>query len=106
MTEMTTKMARATATVSSTVNVELVVDLEEAMMSQGYEDDDTYSKKYKTASKDRTDSGAACAKQKNVRNKRENRRQWSMLKDSCNNRLRKGKNRCQNKPFWQRRRKQ
>ena len=69
--ETTMKTATATATVSSTVNMEPVVDLEEAMMSQGDEDDDTYSKKYKTTSKDRTDRGAACAKQKEECEKQE-----------------------------------
>ena len=53
-----TTTTMAMATVSSTVDRELTVDLEEAMMSQGNEDDDTYSKKYKTTSEDRTDRGA------------------------------------------------
>ena len=52
------------STVSSTVEVEPEVDLEEAMQSQGDDDDDGYGKKYKTTSEDRTDRGIARAKQK------------------------------------------
>ena len=74
---MATKTATATATVSSTVDVEPVVDLEEAMMSQGNEDDDTYSKKYKMTSEHRTDRGVAHAKQKEERERKE--REWKAM---------------------------
>ena len=60
-----------TSTISSTVEVEEEVDLEEAMHSQSYEDDEGYRKKYKTTSEDRTDRGAACAKQKEEHERKE-----------------------------------
>ena len=60
----------ATATVSSTMEGD-TVDLEEAMMSQGDDDDDGYGKKYRTTSKDRTDRSAVRAKQKEAREKQE-----------------------------------
>lgn len=63
-----------TAMVSSTMEIEPTVDLEETMMSQGDEDDDTYSKKYKTTSEDRTDRGAVRAKQKEVHERQERER--------------------------------
>ena len=63
-TSESTTTTMATAMVSSTMEGEPTVDLEEAMMSQGDDNDDTYSRKYKTMSEDRTDRGAACARQK------------------------------------------
>ena len=51
----------ATVTISSTTEGE-TVDLEEAMMSQGDDDDDTYGKKYRTTSEDRIDRSAAQSK--------------------------------------------
>ena len=60
----------ATATVSSTMEGD-TVDLEEAMMSQGDNDDDGYGKKYRTTSEDRTDRSAARAKQKEACEKQE-----------------------------------
>ena len=47
------------STISSTVEIEPEVDLEEAMHSQGDNDDDSYGKKYKTTSEHRTDRSAA-----------------------------------------------
>ena len=41
------------------------------MMSQGDEDDDTYGKKYRTTSEDRTDRSVAQAKQKEEHEKQE-----------------------------------
>ena len=52
------------AMVSSTIEIEQEVDLEAAMHSQGNDDDDTYGRKYKTTSEDRTDRGVARAKQR------------------------------------------
>ena len=60
----------ATATVSSTMEGD-TVDLEEAMMSQGDDDDDGYGKKYQTTFEDRTDRSAARAKQKEAHEKQE-----------------------------------
>ena len=60
----------ATAMVSSTTEGD-TVDLEEAMMSQGDDNNDGYGKKYRTTSKDRTDRSAARAKQKEAREKQE-----------------------------------
>ena len=70
-TSESTTTTTATAMVSSTMEGELTVDLEEAMMSQGDDNDDTYSRKYKTMSEDRTDRGAACARQKEEHEKQE-----------------------------------
>ena len=61
----------AVATVSSTVEIEQEVDLQAAMHSQGDDDDDTYGRKYKTMSKDRTDRGVAHAKQKEEHERQE-----------------------------------
>ena len=66
-----TTMTTAMAMVSSTMEIEPAVDLEEAMMSQGNEDDNAYSKKYKTTSEDRTDRGVARAKQKEEHERQE-----------------------------------
>ena len=60
----------ATAMVSSTMEGD-TVDLEEAMMSQGDDDNDRYGKKYQTTSKDKTDRSAARAKQKEAHEKQE-----------------------------------
>ena len=60
----------ATATVSSTMEVD-TVDLEEAMMSQGDDDNNGYGKKYRTTSEDRTDRSAVRAKQKQAHEKQE-----------------------------------
>ena len=60
----------ATATISSTMEGEMV-DLEEAMMSQGDDNDDRHSKKYRTTSEDRTDRSVARAKQKEEHKKQE-----------------------------------
>ena len=62
--DLAMKMTMALATVSSTVSGEPPIDLEAAMLSQGDDDDDAYTKKYKTTSEDRTDRGAARAKQR------------------------------------------
>ena len=52
----------AMVTVSSSMEAEQEVDLEEAMHSQGDEEEGYgYSKKYKTTSDDRTDRNAARA---------------------------------------------
>ena len=64
-------MSTATATVSSTVEAGEEVDLEEAMHSQGDEEESGYGKKYKTTSEDRTDRNAARAKQKEEREHQE-----------------------------------
>ena len=61
----------AMATVSSTVEAEQEVDLEEAMHSQGDEEESGYGKKYKTTSEDRTDRNAAMAKQREERERQE-----------------------------------
>ena len=63
----------ATATISSTTEGD-TVDLEEAMMSQGEDDDDRYGKKYRTTSEDRTDRSVARAKQKEAHEKQEQER--------------------------------
>ena len=47
------------------------VDLEEAMLSQGDDDDDFYGKKYRTTPEDRTDRSTARAKQKEDHEKQE-----------------------------------
>ena len=47
------------------------VDLEEAMLSQGDDNDDVYGKKYRTTPEDRTDRSAARAKHKEDREKQE-----------------------------------
>ena len=58
------------ATVSSTTEAAQEIDLEEAM--QGHEEEkDDYGRKYKTTSEDRTDRGAARAKQREEREKKE-----------------------------------
>ena len=63
----------ATVTITSTTEGE-TVDLEEAMMSQDDDNDDTYGKKYRTTSEDRTDRSAARAKQKEECEKQEKER--------------------------------
>ena len=72
-----TKMTMAMTTVSSTMEIEPAVDLEEAMMSQGNDDDNTYTKKYKTMSEDRTDRNVACTKQKEEHERQE--REWKAM---------------------------
>ena len=58
------------ATVSSTTESAQEIDLEEAM--QGHEEEEgDYGRKYKTTSEDRTDRGAARAKQREEREKKE-----------------------------------
>ena len=63
----------ATATITSTTEGEMV-NLDEAMMNDGDDDDDTYGKKYRTTSEDRTDRSAARAKQKEECEKQEKER--------------------------------
>ena len=63
----------ATVMVSSTMEGD-TVDLEEAMVSQGDDDDDGYGKKYQTTSKDRTDRSVVRAKQKEACEKQEQER--------------------------------
>ena len=61
---------KTAATVSSTMEAAEEIDLEEAM--QGHEEEEgDYGRKYKTTSEDRTDRGAARAKQKEKREKQE-----------------------------------
>ena len=62
--DLATKTTMASATVSSAVSGEPLRDLEAAMLSQGDDDNDAYTKKYKTTSEDRTDRGAARSKQR------------------------------------------
>ena len=66
-----TEMTTASATVTSTVSGEPPIDLEAAMLSQGDDDDNAYTKRYKMTSEDRTDRGAAKAKQREEREKHE-----------------------------------
>ena len=69
--DMTMKMTMVLATVSSTVSGEPPIDLEAALLSQGDEDDNAYSNKYKTTSEDRTDRGAVRGKQREEHEKQE-----------------------------------
>ena len=71
---VTSTTLTATATVSSLVEAEQEVNLEEAMHSQGDEEDDGYGKKCKTTSEDRTDRSVARAKQREERECKEKER--------------------------------
>ena len=95
---VTSITSTATATVSSTAEAGEEVDLEEAMHSQGDEEESGYGKKYKTTSEDRTDRNAARAKQKEERERQEkNVRQWNMRNRRSRVRLLKNRNSYRNK---------
>ena len=64
---VTSTTSTAMSTVSSSVEAEQEVDLEEAMHSQGHEEDDGYGKRYKTMPEDGMDRSRARAKQKEER---------------------------------------
>ena len=70
MDTMTVASSLAGAAVTSAMEGD-AVDLEVAMLSQGDDDEDVYSKKYCTTSEDRTDRSAARAKQKEDHEKQE-----------------------------------
>ena len=61
---VTSTTSIAMSTVSSSVEAEQEVDLEEAMHGQGDEEDEGYGKRYKTMPEDRMDRSTAGAKQK------------------------------------------
>ena len=73
-TTVTSTTSTAMATVSSSMEAEQEVDLEEAMHSQGDEEEDGYGKKYKTTSEDRTDRNAARDKQREEKEHKEKER--------------------------------
>ena len=83
---VTSTTSTVTSTTSSTVEVEQEVDLEEAMHSQGDEDDDGYGSTRLLPRTELTGELHMPNKRRSVNEKRKNEKPWSMLNNNSRNR--------------------
>ena len=92
---VTSTTTTTTATVSSLAEVTEEIDLEEAMVGKGDEEETGYEKRYKTTSEDRTDRSKARHKQREERSK--NGKRWNLLNKKYRPRSPTDKNNYQNR---------